>query len=112
MDVKKNPISNELWSWIKYRLTLTGYPTLKSLATKHNYSKEAFTLVKNYAFPNTEKIIAETIGMTPQDLFQNRYTEDGKPIGRNYPREIRLSERKKIRNGKNKHGNNHMERKK
>lgn len=100
MDVKKNPISNELWSWIKYRLTIFGYPTLKALATKHNYSKESFVIVKNYAFPNVEKIIAETIGMTPQNLFPNRYASNGQPIGRNYPREIRLSERKKNRNGK------------
>ena len=112
MDVQKNPISNELWSWIKYRLTQAGYPTLKSLAADHDYSKEAFAIVKNYAFPNIEKIIAETLGMTPQDLFRNRYTEDGTPIGRNYPREIRLSERKKIRNVKNKPGNKDREYKK
>lgn len=112
MDVQKNPISNELWSWIKYQLIKAGYPTLKSLAAQHNYSKEAFTIVKNYAFPNVEKIIAETIDRTPQDLFQNRYTIDGRPVGRNYPREIRLSERQKIRNGKNKRGNNHIKRNK
>jgi lambda repressor-like predicted transcriptional regulator len=112
MDIKKNPISKDHWAWIKYRLTQVGFPTWPSLACKHKYSISAFTLVKNYPFPNVEKIIAETIVMTPQDLFQNRYTADGRPIGRNYPREIRLSERKKIRNGKNKRGNNHMERKK
>jgi lambda repressor-like predicted transcriptional regulator len=112
MNIKKNPVSNELWSWIKYRLTQAGYPTLKSLAPKYNYSKTAFTLVKNYAFPNVEKIIADIIGMPAQDIFLNRYFSDGKPIGRTYPREIRLSERKQIRNGKNKRGNNHMERKK
>lgn len=112
MDVKKNPISNEHWSWIKYRMIQAGYPTLKSLAPKYNYSISAFTLVKNYAFPNVEKIIADIIGMPAQDIFPNRYSIDGKPIGRNYPREIRLSERKKIRNEKNKRGNNHMERKK
>jgi Ner family transcriptional regulator len=100
MDIKKNPIPNEIWSWIKYRLTRAGYPTWPSLAAKHNYSVSAFTLVKNYAFPNVEKIIAETIGMTPQNLFPDRYTADGRPIGRTYPREIRLTERKKIRNEK------------
>jgi len=110
MDVRKNPISNELWSWIRYRLIQAGCPTLKSLAAKHNYSKESFLIVKNYAFPNVEKIISETIGMAPQDLFQNRYTSDGKPIGRNYPRQIRLSERQKIRNGKNKRLKNYKER--
>ena len=112
MDIKKNPISNEHWSWIRYRLTQAGYPTWPSLAAKHNYSVSSFTIVKNYAFPNTEKIIAETIGMTPQDLFQDRYSSDGKPIGRNYPRDIRLTDRKKNHNKKDKQGNNHLEWKK
>ena len=100
MNIKKTPISDELWSWIKYRLTQVGHPTWPSLARKHNYSITAFTLVKNYAFPNVEKIIAETIGMTPQDLFPNRYMSNGLPIGRKYPRGKRLAERKKNRNGK------------
>jgi len=107
MDIKKNPVSNQLWAWIKFRLNQEGYPTLSSLARKHNYSTSAFTLVKGYAFPNTEKIIANTIGMTPQALFPNRYTADGWPIGRNYPREIRLTERRRIRNRKDMQGNNH-----
>jgi lambda repressor-like predicted transcriptional regulator len=111
MDIKKNPISKELWSWIKYRLTQAGYPTWWHLAVKHNYSVSAFTLVKNYAFPNIEKIIANTLGMTPQELFQNRYSIDGQPIGRKYPREIRLTERRKIRNGKDKRENKDMEHK-
>jgi lambda repressor-like predicted transcriptional regulator len=112
MDVKKNPISNERWSWIKFRLTQAGYPTLKSLAPKHKYSISAFTLVKNYAFPSVEKIIADIVGMPPQDVFPNRYSNDGQPIGRNYPREKRLSERKRNRNVKNKRGNKDKEHKK
>ncbi len=100
MDIKKNPISSVQWSWIRYRLSQFGYPTIKSLAIKHHYSKEAFILAKNYSYPAIEKIIAETINTTPQDLFPNRYTSDGFPIGRNYPREKRLAERRKNRNEK------------
>lgn len=112
MDVKKKPLSNEYWLWIKYRLAQVGYRTWLSLAVKHKYHVSAFTLVKNYAFPNVEKIIANTIGMTPQDLFPNRYSVDGTPIGRKYPRDVRLSDRKKIRNGKDKRGKNHKEQEK
>jgi len=107
MDVKRNPVSKQHWAWIKLRLIAAGFPDWKSLAEKYHYTRSAFTLTKSYAFPNIEKIIAETIGMTPQELFPNRYTSEGKPIGRNYPREVRLSERKKIRNGKDLKRNSH-----
>jgi len=102
MDVKKNPVSKEHWAWIKLRVLAAGFPSWKPLAEKHGYTKAAFSMTRCYAFPSIEKIIAETIGITPQALFPNRYRKDGRPIGRNYPRVVRLSERKKICNGKNK----------
>jgi len=100
MDVKPNPIPKELWAWIKLRLMAAGFPTWKPLAEKYQYTTAAFSITRCYAFPNIEKIIAGTLGMTPQALFPNRYMADGKPVGRNYPREMRLTERKKICNGK------------
>jgi lambda repressor-like predicted transcriptional regulator len=107
MDIKRNPLSNQQWAWIKLRLIEAGETGWESLAQKHHYHYTSFARVKSYAFPNVEKIIAEAIGLAPQDLFPNRYRPDGKPIGRNYPREIRLSERKKIRNGKDMKRNSH-----
>ena len=107
MAVKRNPVSKKHWAWIRIRLIDAGFPNWKVLADKHGYTKSSFSLTRCYAFPNVEKIIAETIGMTPQDIFPNRYNEDGSPIGRNYPRDVRLSERSKICNGKDKGRNNH-----
>jgi lambda repressor-like predicted transcriptional regulator len=95
MDVKRNPISREHWAWIRLRLAEVGFPKWKPLAEKHQYTTSAFSITRCYAFPNIEKIIAETIGLAPQDVFPSRYMKDGKPIGRNYPRENRKT-RKEI----------------
>jgi lambda repressor-like predicted transcriptional regulator len=99
MHIKKDPLSNELWSWIKHRLEIEGFPSFRALGAAFKYSDGAFKNVKNYSFPSTEKIIADIIGIAPQDLFPNRYTTDGKPIGRNYPRGRRITKRKIICNG-------------
>ena len=98
-NVKKMPILREHWLWIRNRIELKGL-SLVSIAKDHGYNVRAITLVKDYRYPAIEKIIADTLGYTPQDLFQDRYTPDGEPLGRRYPREIRLTERKKICNGK------------
>jgi len=100
MDIKRNPVSKEHWAWIKLQLTKAGFPEWKPLAEKHQYTTSAFSITRCYAFPNIEKIIAETIGIAAEDLFPNRYAADGRPLGRVYPRGIRLTERKKICKGK------------
>ena len=108
MRTKKNPLSNDLWSWIKHRLTLNGYPSFRALGKAYNYSQGgAFKNVKNYPYPAAQKIIADIIGITPQNLFPNRYTSAGKPMGRNYPRDRRITKRKISCNGKDLEGNCH-----
>ncbi|MGA2525931.1 MAG: helix-turn-helix domain-containing protein [Smithellaceae bacterium] len=102
MRIKKNPVSIELWSWIKHRLLTEGYPSFRALGKAYRYSDGAFKNVKNYAYPKIEKIIADIVGMKPQDLFSNRYDVNGKPIGRNYPRSRRITKRKSICNIKTK----------
>ncbi len=96
MSARKSPISIDLWLWIKTRLVINGYPTFRALGAAYGYSDGAFKNVKNYAFPAAEKIIADIIGVDPQDLFPNRYNQDGKPLGRNYPRHRRITKTKKI----------------
>lgn len=98
---KKDPLTNDLWSWIKHRLTIKGYPSFRALGKAFNYSDGAFKNVKNYTYPAAEKIIADIIGITPQELFPNRYTSDGKPLGRKYPRDRRITKRKNSCNEKN-----------
>jgi len=101
--VKSNPVHDDLWSWIYLRIKSKGFNWV-TLAAKHGYSPSAIKITKYYAYPQIEKILANEIGATPQDLFSNRYTSDGKPIGRNYPRDRRLAERKIICNGKDEGG--------
>lgn len=107
MSNKKIPLSNEFWSWIKYQLAIKGYPSFRALGKAYKYSDGAFKNVKNYACPANEKIIADIIGMTPQTLFPNRYSVNGKSIVRDYPCVQRLSERKKLINGKDSEANRH-----
>ncbi|MGV8059688.1 MAG: transcriptional regulator [Smithellaceae bacterium] len=102
MNIKKNPVSNDLWSLIKHRLLINGYPTFRALGAAYGYSDGAFKNVKNYAFPMAEKIIADILGVEPQDIFPTRYKPDGKPIGREYPRGRRIAKRKIICNRKDK----------
>ena len=93
-SVKKEPLAREHWLWIRNQIELKGL-SLDSIATAHGYHKSAVGLARDYRYPAIEKIIADIIGLTPQDLFPDRYTADGKPIGRNYPRD-RRKKRKEI----------------
>ena len=110
-NIKQNPVSEELWSWIHHRIKTKGFNWI-TLAEKHGCHPSTIKTAKDYAYPRIEKIIAEAIGMTPQALFPNRYTSDGKPIGRNYPRDRRLTRKKTICNGKDEKENCHEDTKK
>jgi lambda repressor-like predicted transcriptional regulator len=95
-----DPLSNDHWSWIRSLLVAKGYNSFRALGAAFGYSDGAFKNLKNYTFPATEKIVAGILGLEPQDVFPNRYKPDGSPIGRNYPRDHRITKRKIIRNGK------------
>ncbi|MFH1857319.1 MAG: helix-turn-helix domain-containing protein [Candidatus Omnitrophota bacterium] len=92
--LKKEPLSLKQWLWIRNRIELQGL-SLASIARDHGYHKSAVGLARDYRYPAIEKIIADTLGLTPQDLFPDRYTSDGKPLGRSYPRD-RRKRRKEI----------------
>lgn len=93
-NIEKNTVPKERWLWIRNRIELKGL-SLANIARDHGYHKSAVGLARDYRYPAIEKIIADTLGLTPQDLFPNRYTTDGKPLGRNYPRDHR-KKRKEI----------------
>lgn len=65
-------------AWIIFQLTLKD-ESLASIARKAGISRQAIwqALVKPY--PRAEKIIAESLGVTPQALFPERYNDDGLP---------------------------------
>jgi Ner family transcriptional regulator len=104
--IKRNPVDYKVWLWIHHSLKMRGL-SWKKLAAKFNYHPNSIKTAKNYAYPAVEKIIAEAVGLKPQDLFPHRYTADGTPIGRNYPRGRKLPERKVHFNGKDPKGDNH-----
>ena len=87
-SVKKEPLSREQWLWLRHQIGLKGL-SLARISIDQGYHKSAVGLVRDYRYPAIEKIIADILSLTPQDLFPDRYTADGKPIGRNYPRDRR-----------------------
>ena len=98
-SVKKEPLSRDRWLWVRNQLGLRGL-SLASISRNHGYHISAAGLVRDYRYPFFEKVIADILGHTPQDIFQDRYTLDGKPIGRNYPRHLNLSKNIPEVNGK------------
>ena len=65
-------------AWIIYQLALKD-ESLASIAREAGVSRQAIwqALVKPY--PRAERIIAESLGLTPQALFPERYNGDGLP---------------------------------
>lgn len=66
-------------AWVLYQLTLRG-ENLVTIAREWNVSRQCVrqALVKPY--PKFERIIAEHLGLTPQQLFPDRYDRDGLPL--------------------------------
>jgi Ner family transcriptional regulator len=85
-SVKKEPLSREKWLWIRNQIELKGL-SLARISKAHGYHKSAVGLVRYYRYPHVEKILADILGLTPQDLFSDRYTPAGQPLGRDYPRD-------------------------
>lgn len=84
-NIRRNPVSEDLWLWIHNRIRAKGF-TWVTLAQKYGCKPATIQCAKYYAYPRIEKIFADELGIAPQDIFPNRYTAEGKPIGRNYPR--------------------------
>ena len=77
----KHILSNsplDTWEWIKYRLAIKGY-TFGKLARHYGVKKTNFTNVKRVPVPKYERIIAEIVGMTPWELWPERYDSSHNP---------------------------------
>lgn len=71
-------------AWIKYQLELVGY-TLSSLARELKVSRHAPKLALDRPYPRMERAIAEKINCKPEQIWPERYNENGlpnRPIGR------------------------------
>lgn len=64
---------------IKYELELRGY-SLAKLSRQQGYSPTAAGRALRVAWPSMEAVIAEVIGVPPEDIWPSRYDERGVPL--------------------------------
>lgn len=77
-QVPKNPAERRLWIWVNLRLRGTS---LRRLAVENGVSQQAMSHALGNPSSHLETVIAEALGLTPQQLFPERFTEDGKRLG-------------------------------
>jgi Ner family transcriptional regulator len=75
-DIPKEPAVRR--EWIKYQLRLKGY-SLARLSLEYGTCRDSAAQAMNRPVPLWERRIAEKIGCRPQDLWPDRYLEDGRP---------------------------------
>jgi len=63
---------------IKAALEKRGW-TLGKLARTHGYDRKSPSLALKQPWPRMEKLIAEAIGVEPQQIWPSRYHRDGTP---------------------------------
>ncbi|HYW03286.1 MAG TPA: helix-turn-helix domain-containing protein [Gammaproteobacteria bacterium] len=59
-------------AWIKFQLEIRGY-SLAMLAREHGVSRQQPQAALYKPYPKWERIIAETLGLKPADLWPERY---------------------------------------
>lgn len=64
---------------IKAALEKAGW-TLSKLAAAHGYARSTLCAPLKMAWPKGERIIATTLGTTPQTIWPSRYDDAGAPI--------------------------------
>lgn len=66
------------WIWIKQRLAQADSSFAK-LTRLHGVKKQNIAIVKHSPYPKYERLIAESIGLDPWDLWPDRYDAAGNP---------------------------------
>ena len=96
INIPKEP--TERWEWIKFQLRLKGY-SLRRLGKEYGVSSNAVDAVSSQHLPKWERIIADKIGLQPQEIWPERYGKDGLPIRHSsrYPRKDSTSRRERQR---------------
>ena len=74
------------WIWIKQRLAQSDSSFAK-LTKLHGVKKQNIAIVKHSPYPKYERLIAESIGLDPWDLWPQRYDAAHNPnrISSRYP---------------------------
>lgn len=61
--------------WIKYQLKIRGI-SLAALGRQHNTSRQAISIALHRPSPRWEHEIATALGMTPAQIWPERYDEE------------------------------------
>lgn len=75
-DLPKN--EPERWVHIKFQLELMGY-SFASLARELGISRTNMTSTKQTWLYKNQKAIADKLGVKPEDIWPERYGDDGQP---------------------------------
>jgi Ner family transcriptional regulator len=104
LPTPKTPV-NEDWPshYIVYRLRERGQ-SLRRLARRHDYCQTGGAVVMFRPWPNMERVIANAIGVKPQEIWPSRYKSDGTPQYGYYARaKQRTQQHSTARDGVNVH---------
>ena len=66
------------WEWIKFQLRARG-TSLAKVARKMNVSISAVLNVKRLPYPRMERAIAKELGISPKELWPDRWDGNGVP---------------------------------
>ncbi len=64
--------------WIKFQLRVQG-SSLSAIARELGVTRHAPRLALVKPYPKMERVIAEKLGIAPQELWPERYDENGHP---------------------------------
>lgn len=78
LDVPKNPAERR--AWVVYQLRIRGL-SLRALGRRVGVTQQAMSNTLSGPNSHLEPIISEAIGLTPQQLFPERFTKAGSRIG-------------------------------
>ncbi len=76
LEVPKKPAERR--AWIKYQLALRG-TSLARLARDRGLYRTAVQTALFRAYPKSERVISDAIGLTPAQLWPERYDDAGRP---------------------------------
>lgn len=82
LDTPKKPAAGDWPShYIVYRLRERGL-SLRRVAVRKGYSPGSPAKTTKTPWPKMERVIADAIGVTPQEIWPSRYRPDGTPKSR------------------------------
>ncbi|WP_167856063.1 helix-turn-helix domain-containing protein [Natronospirillum operosum] len=68
-------------AWVVYQVAIQG-TSLAAVAREKGLARQTLYRAFDIPYPRMEKIMADAVGLTPQQLFPERYTKDGLPARR------------------------------